>query len=181
LLRIRLRRAGKKKQPAYRIVVADSRAPRDGDFVETLGHYHPLNEPSVIVLDADRARHWLERGAQPSDRVWKIFAIQGIADIPPKLQTRIELGRQRAEEAKKAKPKEETPPTTQAPAAQAAPAIEVGPVAADDATQPEPPPAEPDLAPTEPQAAAGEKSLAEPSTEAPADAEPQPEAETPQG
>jgi small subunit ribosomal protein S16 len=112
-----LRRTGKKKQPSYRIVVADSRAPRDGDFVETLGTYNPRSEPSVIVLDEERAKHWLDRGAQPSDRVWKILAIQGIAEIPAKLQTRIALGAQRAEEAKKAKPKEDAAPAAETPAA----------------------------------------------------------------
>lgn len=129
MLRIRLRRTGKKKQPSYRIVVADSRAPRDGDFVETLGTYHPLSDPSVIVLDAERAKHWLDHGAQPSDRVWKILAIQGLAEIPAKLQTRIELGKQRAEEAKKLKPKEEAAPAAEAPVATSAtapaPAAEV--------------------------------------------------------
>ena len=92
MLRIRLRRVGKKKQPMYRIVVADSRAPRDGAFVEALGYYHPLDNPSTIVVDAERARHWLDRGAQPSDRVAKLLAIQNIAEIPAKLQTRIALG-----------------------------------------------------------------------------------------
>jgi small subunit ribosomal protein S16 len=124
LLRIRLRRTGKKKQPSYRIVVADSHAPRDGAFVESIGTYNPLNQPSVIVLDEERARHWLERGAQPSDRVSKILAIQGIAEIPSKLQTRIELGKKRADEAKN-KPKEEA--SSEAPAAGAptpAPAAE---------------------------------------------------------
>ena len=99
MLRIRLRRVGKKKQPMYRIVVADSRAPRDGRFVEAIGQYHPLEEPSKIVLDEARARHWLEKGAQPSDRVSKILALQGIAEIPEKLKTRIALGEQRSSEA----------------------------------------------------------------------------------
>ena len=116
MLRIRLRRVGKKKQPSYRIVVADSRKPRDGAFVETLGHYHPLDNPSTIVIDADRARHWLDRGAQPSDRVAKLLAIQGIAEIPAKLKTRIELGNQRAKEAAKKK-KEEEPAAPEEPSA----------------------------------------------------------------
>lgn len=105
MLRIRLRRVGKKKQPMYRIVVADSRAPRDGAFVDVLGHYQPLVTPSAIVIDADRARHWLERGAQPSDRVAKLLAIQGIAELPPKLKARIELGQQRAKGSTPEKPK----------------------------------------------------------------------------
>ena len=114
MLRIRLRRVGKKKQPMYRIVVADSRSPRDGAFVESLGYYQPLDDPSTIVLDQERARHWLERGAQPSDRVAKLLAVQGIADLPPKLVARMQLGKQRAKEtaAEKAKAK-----ATEAPAA----------------------------------------------------------------
>ena len=110
MLRIRLRRVGKKKQPMYRIVVADSRSPRDGAFVESLGYYNPLDNPSTIVIDSDRARHWLDRGAQPSERVSKLHAIKGIAELPPKLKARIELGQQRAQEAQaaeKAKPKAE--------------------------------------------------------------------------
>ncbi len=76
MLRIRLRRVGKKKQPSYRIVVADSRSPRDGAFVERIGHYDPLIDPPAVTLDKDRARMWLSRGAQPSDAVQRIFKWQ---------------------------------------------------------------------------------------------------------
>ena len=100
MLRIRLRRVGKKKKPMYRIVVADSRAPRDGAFVENLGYYHPLDNPTTIVIDEERAKHWLDKGAIPSDRVSKILKIQGIAEIPAKLATRIALGEARAKGAK---------------------------------------------------------------------------------
>ena len=119
MLRIRLRRVGKKKQAMYRIVVADSRAPRDGAFVESIGYYHPLDNPSTIVLDNERARHWLDKGAMPSDRVAKLLAIQGVQEIPAKLKTRIALGEQRAKDAAKASKAEEAP-TAEAPAAQAA-------------------------------------------------------------
>ncbi len=119
MLRIRLRRVGKKKQPMYRIVVADSRAPRDGAFVEALGQYRPLANPSTIVLDAERARHWLDRGAQPSDRVAKLLAIEGIAELPAKLKTRIELGEQRAKEAKEAKAKAAAEAAAEEPKAEA--------------------------------------------------------------
>ena len=101
MLRIRLRRVGKKKKPMYRIVVADSHAPRDGAFVENLGYYHPLDNPSTIVLDEERAKHWLGKGAQPSTRVAKILQIQGIADVSKKVATRIALGEQRKADAKK--------------------------------------------------------------------------------
>ncbi len=102
MLRIRLRRVGKKKQPMYRIVVADSHAPRDGAFVENIGYYHPLDDPSTIVLDEERAKHWLGKGAQPSTRVAKIFQIQGVAEVSKKVATRIALGEQRKAEAKAA-------------------------------------------------------------------------------
>lgn len=140
MLRIRLRRVGKKKQPMYRIVVADSHAPRDGAFVEILGHYHPLDNPSTIILDEERARHWLGKGAQPSDRVWKILSIQGIAEIPPKLKTRMELGAQRAQEAA-SKPKEEPASPAAAPAA-----VAEAPAAEPPAAVAEPPAAEPPAA-----------------------------------
>ena len=78
MLRIRLRRVGKKKQPSYRIVVADSRTPRDGAFVEVIGHYSPLTDPPGVVLDSDKARGWLKKGAQPSEAVQRIFQWQKI-------------------------------------------------------------------------------------------------------
>lgn len=80
MLRIRLRRVGKTKQPQYRVVVADSRAPRDGAFVETIGHYNPLTDPATVRIDAEKARLWLSRGAQPSERVQRLLASQGILE-----------------------------------------------------------------------------------------------------
>jgi small subunit ribosomal protein S16 len=84
LLRIRLRRVGKKKRPAYRLVVADSRAPRDGAFVETIGLYDPLTEPTTLQIDVEKARLWLSRGAQPSERAAKLLASQGLLERPEK-------------------------------------------------------------------------------------------------
>jgi small subunit ribosomal protein S16 len=78
MLRIRLRRTGKKKQPSYRVVVADSRAPRDGAFVETIGLYDPLTEPPTIRIDGEKARDWMAKGAQPSETVVKLMRRQGI-------------------------------------------------------------------------------------------------------
>lgn len=69
MLKIRLRRMGAKKDPFYRIVVADSRAPRDGAFVEEIGYYNPLTEPAEIKIDNERAAEWLKNGAQPTDTV----------------------------------------------------------------------------------------------------------------
>ncbi len=77
MVKIRLMRVGKKKQPSYRVVVADSRSPRDGRIIEAIGHYHPREEPSEIVIDSDRALHWLRHGAQPSDQVRALLKISG--------------------------------------------------------------------------------------------------------
>lgn len=82
MLRIRLRRVGKKKAPAYRIVVADSRAPRDGAFVEVIGFYDPLTDPSTVRVDADKARDWLRKGAQPSDTVVRLLQREGVIEKP---------------------------------------------------------------------------------------------------
>lgn len=69
MVKIRLHRMGAKKAPFYRIVVADSRAPRDGKFIEEIGTYNPLTEPSVVTVDAERAQYWVKNGAQPTDTV----------------------------------------------------------------------------------------------------------------
>jgi small subunit ribosomal protein S16 len=76
MLSIRLRRAGTTKKPHYRVVVADSRAWRDGRFVEVLGHYDPRKNPAVVKIDADRARYWIGKGAQPSDTVRSLLKKQ---------------------------------------------------------------------------------------------------------
>jgi small subunit ribosomal protein S16 len=83
LLRIRLRRVGKKKQPAYRVVVADSRAPRDGAFIETLGIYNPLTDPATVEINEEKARKWIQQGAKPSETVAKLLVRQGVL-APPK-------------------------------------------------------------------------------------------------
>src|SRR6185436_20143246 len=82
MLRIRLRRAGKKKQPFYRLVVADSRAPRDGAFIETIGTYNPLTNPASITVDAEAAKKWIAKGAVPSERATLILASQGVVEKP---------------------------------------------------------------------------------------------------
>jgi small subunit ribosomal protein S16 len=78
-VRMRLTRVGGRKDPIWRIVVADQRSPRDGRVIETIGHYNAQTEPSTIRVDEDRARHWLARGAQPSDQVRKLLRINGIS------------------------------------------------------------------------------------------------------
>jgi small subunit ribosomal protein S16 len=77
-VRLRLTRVGGKRDPIWRVVVADQRSPRDGRVIETIGHYNAQTEPSTIVLDEDRARSWLARGAQPTDTVRKLLRIRGI-------------------------------------------------------------------------------------------------------
>ncbi|MDR0874651.1 MAG: 30S ribosomal protein S16 [Clostridiales Family XIII bacterium] len=76
-VKIRLRRMGAKKKPFYRIVVADSRSPRDGRFIEELGTYDPLQEPSVIKVDLEKANQWIANGAQPTETVKKLLAAAG--------------------------------------------------------------------------------------------------------
>ncbi len=78
-VKIRLRRIGAKKAPFYRIVVADSRYPRDGRFIEEIGYYDPTKEPTVVKVDAEKAQKWIKNGAQPTDTVKKILKDNGIA------------------------------------------------------------------------------------------------------
>lgn len=78
-VRMRLTRVGGKKNPIWRIVVADQRSPRDGRIIETVGQYNPQTQPSSITVNSDRARHWLERGAQPTDQVRKLLRTQGVS------------------------------------------------------------------------------------------------------
>jgi small subunit ribosomal protein S16 len=77
-VKIRLRRMGAKKSPFYRIVVADSRFPRDGRFIEEIGYYDPTKEPSEVKIDADKAKHWMSNGAQPTDTVKALMKRENI-------------------------------------------------------------------------------------------------------
>jgi small subunit ribosomal protein S16 len=99
-VKIRLMRVGKKKQPTYRVVVADSRSPRDGRFIEILGQYAPREEPSLVSIDTDAALRWIERGAQPTEQAAKILGIAGVWD---------EYKQRHGSEAT-ARPKAKTPP-----------------------------------------------------------------------
>ncbi len=80
MVKIRLRRTGKTKQPSYRVVVADSRSPRDGKFIEIIGHYNPIRQPKVLEIKADRARYWLSVGAQPTETVVKLLQRVNVLD-----------------------------------------------------------------------------------------------------
>ena len=100
-VRLRLMRMGKKKQPTYRVVAADSRSPRNGRFIEIIGTYQPRLDPSVIKIDNERAVHWLQNGAQPSETVQKLLKISGawadykgeqfVPPVPPAPRTKSSL------------------------------------------------------------------------------------------
>ncbi len=77
-VKMRLRRMGQKKAPFYRIVVADSRSPRDGRFIEQIGHYNPMTDPAEVVIDAEKATKWIQNGAQPTDTVRALLKKQNI-------------------------------------------------------------------------------------------------------
>ena len=80
MVKIRLRRMGAKNRPSYRVVVADSRAPRDGAFIERIGHYDPLTEPETLAIDDEKALKWLRQGAQPTEAVAGMLTRLGIMD-----------------------------------------------------------------------------------------------------
>jgi small subunit ribosomal protein S16 len=103
VVKIRLKRMGATKRPFYRVVVADSRSPRDGRFIENIGKYHPLEEPSLVQIDEDRALYWLSQGAQPTEQVQNLLKVQGIWE-------RFESGRKsKPEGAKKTAPAPQEP------------------------------------------------------------------------
>ena len=80
MVKIRLTRIGAKKAPCYRVVVADSRYPRDGRFIEEIGHYNPMTNPAEVKIDADKAKAWMAKGAQPTETVKSLFKKNGIID-----------------------------------------------------------------------------------------------------
>jgi small subunit ribosomal protein S16 len=139
--RIRLRRMGAKKRPFYRVVVADQRAPRDGRFIENIGKYHPLEDPSLIEIDEERALHWLRVGAQPSSQVRNLMVKIGIwdrfveerpsaADLVRKRTEKPAAGKLSKKAAAKAAAEAEAPPApAEAPAAPAEDAVAAEPPA----------------------------------------------------
>ena len=92
MLKLRLRRMGAKKRPTYRIVVAESSAPRDGKFIEIIGLYDPLTDPATVRLNEERARHWLSVGAQPTETVRNILRRAELVGDDPRLTARHEQG-----------------------------------------------------------------------------------------
>lgn len=139
-VKIRLKRMGKKKRPTYRVVVADARAPRDGRIIELIGRYDPHPDPSIVQIDNERARYWLDNGAQPTDRVQKLLEISGAVKRPKVSRAGIYL----------LEDDDEPPAPAAAPAPEEAPSDEAPP---EEAVPDEAPPEE---AVTEEAAAAGE-------------------------
>ena len=99
MVKIRLRRTGAKKQPSYRVVVADSRTPRDGRFIEIVGHYNPRSEPSIVKISEDRVLYWLSVGAQPTDPVNRLLKNLGTLDRFARLKEGADLEELLAEAA----------------------------------------------------------------------------------
>lgn len=120
MVRIRLRRMGSKHRPAYRVVIADARAPRDGKFIETIGHYNPQLQPKVLVIKQDRARYWLGVGAQPSDTVVRLFKNVGVLDTEGKVTAAVETAAPVVEAPVAAKPRRKAAPAAAKEAAPAA-------------------------------------------------------------
>ncbi len=109
-VKIRLMRVGKKKQPSYRVVIADGRSPRDGRYIEIIGHYRPRQEPSAFEVDGDKVIAWLEKGAQPSPQVHRLLVGSGLWETyeagrrSPSLAARV-AGRKSRGQAEAAKAK----------------------------------------------------------------------------
>jgi len=101
LVKIRLRRIGAKKNPTYRIVVADSRAPRDGAFIAIIGHYNPLTDPETVVIDGEKALGWLKQGAQPTDTAARLLAKAGIIEEPQARKEKMKAGAPKGKASKK--------------------------------------------------------------------------------
>ena len=176
--KMRLARGGSKKRPFYRIVIADERAPRDGNFIEKIGNFNPMvpkDHKERVVISKERAEHWLKVGAQPTDRVQRILAELGMMDAPKITEkTKKHLPKAKAQERTKAKEEAavkaeedakaaaeaakadaEKPAAEEQPQAEAAPEAEA--VAEETPAAPEAEPAASEEAPTEPEAAAEEE------------------------
>jgi len=105
MVKIRLRRVGRKKKPSYRLVVADSRAPRDGAFISIIGYYNPLTDPETVVIDEEKALKWLRQGAQPTDTAARLLAKAGIIEESEARKEKIKAGIAAESKARKKKAK----------------------------------------------------------------------------
>src|SRR5690242_18550381 len=113
-------RVGKKKQPTYRVVVADERSPRDGRFIEIIGQYSPRSEPSLVSVDSDKAVSWLQKGAQPTEQAAKVLSIAGVWDAYRTATGHDAKAKPAPKTPKPKAVKEEAPAPAPAPAAAAA-------------------------------------------------------------
>ncbi len=138
MVKIRLRRVGAKKQPSYRVVVADSRSPRDGRFIEVVGFYNPRTEPETVTIQEDRALHWLSVGAQPTEAVHRLLQKQGTLDRLERLKQGESLEVLVAEAEEKAKT-----------ALEDGPDLHLEEVLEPEESELEPEPAEPETEPSE--------------------------------
>ena len=156
-VRVRLTRVGSKKNPIWRVVVADQRSPRDGRFIELIGSYNPQTQPSTIVLDRERLQHWLDRGAEPTNTVRKLMRAENTTQAA-------------VAEVSAARAQEEAAAAQAAARAKAEAAKAEAEAAAAEAPDPEPAPVEPEADPT-PGAGEGEAGATEdaPDEAAPAD------------
>jgi small subunit ribosomal protein S16 len=114
-------RMGKKKQPTYRVVVADARSPRDGGFIEIIGHYGPRQDPSIINIDEEKALSWLRKGAQPTEQVQKLLAVTGVwgqfeSERGGRVDTKLARRRLGDPKAQAKKAKQQAAPTEAEPA-----------------------------------------------------------------
>ncbi len=144
MLKLRLTRTGRKKRPAYRIVVAEHTAPRDGGFVERLGYYDPLTDPATVEIKSERILHWLSKGAQPTETVHRLLAAKGLMAPPvTKPMSKKTLAKKQAAAAKAAEesvgadgsaPAAASAPAASAPAADEPAASDAGGVPAEAAT-----------------------------------------------
>jgi small subunit ribosomal protein S16 len=166
--KMRLARGGSKKRPFYRIVIADERAPRDGNFIEKIGNFNPMvpkDHKERVVISKERAEHWLKVGAQPTDRVQRILAELGMMDAPKITEkTKKHLPKAKAQERTKAKEEAAVKAEEDAKAAAEAAKAEAEKPAAEEQPQAEAAPE----APAEPEAAAAEE---QPQAEAAPEAE----------
>jgi small subunit ribosomal protein S16 len=179
MVRLRLRRVGRKKQPSYRLVAADREAPRDGRFLEVVGFYNPRTEPSTITLKEDRIFDWLSKGAQPSDAVESLFRQMGTRDRFERFKAGEEIEKlleeyQEVEDSRNVSPKTRQDETKKKPAKAAKPAAEAE-VKAEPAVEEE---AEEAVAETE-EAAVEETAAEETAAEEPPAEEPAAEVEEP--
>jgi small subunit ribosomal protein S16 len=158
-VKVRLTRVGSKKNPIWRVVVADGRSPRDGRTIETIGHYNPQTQPSRIEIDRERLQHWIDRGAQPSNTVKKLIRAENTGHEMPKAEALAPVA------AKKAEPEPEAPAAAaDAPAADATDSV-------DAAGEQAPPEGEAPAEAAAEQAEAEQEDSEQPAAEASADAE----------